>query len=91
MKTLSLSTKKAQSLLASAQRYAGRTLDEVYQSYSCAKSSAYRWCWNKCAEENGYGFHITSYNTFGFSVSWTTAEGVRIETPNNSYLLVWGE
>ena len=87
MKVINLNTKKAQALLNGANRHAGYTLDDIYASYSCAKSSAYRWCLNKCAEEGGSDFHITSFNTFGFSVAWKTSEGVRIETPNNSYLL----
>lgn len=87
MTILNLSTKKAQNLRDNAMRQAGYTLRDVYGSYSYAKERAYNYCLRKCEEEGGCDFHISSYNTFGFTVAWLTAEGVRVETPNNSYLL----
>ena len=65
----------------------GYYLSEVYSSYSQAKQNAWEYCLNLCNKENGHNFHIISHNTFGFSVAWYVSEGVRIETPKNSYLV----
>ena len=80
-------TKKGQSMIESAKHYDGYTLNDVYGSYSQAKLNAYNYCLEQCKKENGRNFHITSHNTFGFCVAWETLEGVRIETPQNSYLV----
>ena len=81
-------TKKGKSMLESACYYdEGYYLSEVYSSYSQAKQNAWEYCLNLCNKENGHNFHIISHNTFGFSVAWYVSEGVRIETPKNSYLV----
>lgn len=80
-------TKKAQAMLENAKNYEGCTLNEIYGAYSFAKYQAFLNCLYKCQAENGRNFHITSHNTFGFSVAWEVADGVRIETPNNSYFI----
>lgn len=82
-------TKKGQNMISKAHNFEGYTLNEVYGTYSPAKFNAYRYCIEKCAAENGHNFHICSHNTFGFSVAWETAQGVRIETPQNSYFVVY--
>lgn len=87
MTKIKVTTKRGQMLLASAVNYDGFTLAEVYGRYSTAKQNAYDYCKNLCAEENGINFHICSHNTFGFSVAWSTVDGIRIETPKNSYLI----
>lgn len=48
----------------------GHTLDDVYGSYSVAKAQAYRDCKELCEKYDGYGFCITSANTFMFTVSF---------------------
>lgn len=78
-------TKKGQAMVESAKRFDGYTLNEVYGTYSPAKLHAFVDCVYKCQAENGKNFHICSHNTFGFSVAWEVADGVRIETPRNSY------
>lgn len=82
------STKKGQDMIASAKRFDGVTLHDVYGSYSAAKFNAFVDCVDKCMAEGGHNFHICSHNTFGFSVAWETEKGVRIETPKNSYLIL---
>ena len=88
MTFIKASTKKGQGMLQGANRRAGVSLNDIYGKASAAKWNAYAWCRERCRTEGGYDFHITSYNTFGFSVAWRTAEGARIETPANSYLIV---
>ena len=51
-------------------RAIGRTLDDVYGSYSAAKAQAYRYCTDLCGKYDGYNFCITSANTFAFAVSF---------------------
>ena len=80
-------TKKGQAMMESAKRFDGYTLNEVYGRYSPAKYHAFVDCVYKCQAEGGRNFHIISHNTFGFSVAWEVAEGVRIETPRNSYFI----
>lgn len=88
MKTIKGTTKKGQTMINNAKYYDGYALRDVYTNYSAAKENAYNYCLSQCAKENGYNFHICSHNTFGFSVAWETKEGVRIETPQNSYLIL---
>lgn len=87
MKTIKGTTKKGQSMIQNARNYDGYTLRDVYGNYSHAKENAYNWCKEQCYNENGKNFHITSHNTFGFSVAWEVENGIRIETPQNSYLV----
>lgn len=51
-------------------RAIGRTLDDVYGSYSAAKERAYRYCTDLCYKYDGYNFCITSANTFAFTVNF---------------------
>lgn len=85
--TIKPTTKKAEQMRARAKHYDGYELRDVYESYSDAKASAYKWCFDQCCREGGWNFHITSHNTFGFTVAWDMLDGVRIETPSNSYFI----
>lgn len=87
MTIIKAETKKGQSMIERANNCEGYSLHDVYGSFSRAKENAWEYCLNLCHKENGYNFHIISFNTFGFSVAWNTAEGVRIETPQNSYII----
>lgn len=91
-----LSTKRGQDLFERGSNWAGNTLNQVYERYSEAK----RLAWNRCydeylASENNDAFSIISYNKQGFSVSWLCTidghEGMRIETPKNSYFIDFEE
>ena len=85
MLTIKKETKRGQNLIDRSKTFKGTRLEDVYSSYSQAKLSAWQDCYNKYLEEDGNNFHIISFNTFGFSVAWEVADGVRIETPQNSY------
>lgn len=84
---INANTKRGQAMISNAKRSEGEYLYEIYDSYSSAKYKAWLDCWNMYHNENGENFHITSHNSFGFSVAWDTKDGLRIETPNNSYLV----
>lgn len=46
----------------------GYTLDDVYDTYSVGKLTAYKYCKWLFQQCNGYDFCITSANTFTFTV-----------------------
>lgn len=48
-----------------------RDLDDVYGRYSTAKAVAWRDCARKCAERNGYGLSVLTYNTNVFTAGFT--------------------
>lgn len=84
-------TKRGQELLKKSQNWEGKYLSQVYDRWSQAKQNAWDYCYNLCISENGEQFSIISHNSFGFSVGWFTEQGARIETPKNSYLILWPE
>jgi len=47
-----------------------RSLDEVYQSYSCAKENAWSYCKNLMKEYDGSGLAILGHNCMTFSVGF---------------------
>ena len=94
MTEIKITTKKGQQMKEQSKQWQGVELYEVYGSYSSAKARALEDCKRKCREENGTRFHITSHNTFGFSVAWDIENengdiiAIRIETPQSSYKIV---
>ena len=87
MTIIKATTKKGQTMLASAKNHEGSFLWQVYGKASQAKQNAWEWCYNRFVDEGGRNFRIISHNTFSFSVAWETDKGTRIETANNSYLI----
>lgn len=84
-------TKKGQALRASALRWEGTELSDVYGRYSNLKEKAMRQCREWCEADGGWDFHIISHTCQGFSVAWyysdkETGEIItRIETPFSTY------
>lgn len=91
MTIIKATTKKGKNMLRRANNKEGFELRQVYNSYSYAKQTAWNDCYKQCLLEHGLFFRIISHNTFGFSVAWDVENGVRIETPQNSYLIVFPE
>lgn len=92
MKVVKSSTALGKRLVAIGQNWEGTFLNQVYDKWSAAKQEA----WDKSYEEycntDGAGlFSICSHNTFNFTCSWFTPEGMRLETFRNSYLIVFDE
>lgn len=92
MRVVKASTALGKKLLSKGQKWEGTFLNQVYDKWSTAKQEA----WDKCYEEycNTDGaeqFSICSHNTFSFTCSWFTQEGMRLETSHNSYLVVFDE
>ena len=89
MKVVKASTALGKKLIARGSRYEGTELRHIYDNWSDAKQRAYDWCYDQYLEsEDHQAFSIINHNTFGFSVSWLCKDGLRIETPKNSYLVV---
>lgn len=82
-------TKLGDSIMKASTIDHGYFLQDVYTTFSDSKRRA----WEDVMEmffndDNSEGFHITSYNTYGFSVSWVNDIGVVYITPNTEYLVV---
>ena len=89
MQVVKKETAKGKRLLTSALRYEGVYLNQVYDSWSYAKEKAWDYCYKLfCDDPTATEFSICSHNSFTFSCSWICEEGVRLETANNSYLII---
>lgn len=96
---IKVSTSKGRELYERSQRDYGSTLDMIYGRYSQEKAKAMKHCKELfCKDMYANHFRIISYNTFGFSVAWNTSyeieygvvvRGVHIETPSNSYDVIF--
>ena len=92
MRVVKASTSLGKRLVEIGQQREGTFLYQVYGKWSYEKEQA----WNKCYEEycNTDGaeqFSICSHNSFNFTVSWFTPQGMRLETSKNSYLVVFDD
>lgn len=82
-------TKLGDSIMKAGMIDYGTSLDNIYVKCSDAKRKAYGEVVQMyLSEDNAEDFHITSYNSFGFSVSWVNDIGVVYITPNTEYLVV---
>ena len=92
MKIVKYSTKEGKRLCAIGQKREGNKLWQIYDHWSLAKQEAWENCYQEFFDTPGAeNFGICSHNRFGFSVSWFTPDGMRLETPYNSYLVVFDE
>ena len=92
MRLVKENTSLGKKLISMGSRYEGSELYQIYDKWSSAKQRAFDWCYEQyLASEEHEAFSIISHNTFGFSVSWLCKDGLRIETPKNSYLVVFDE
>lgn len=87
MTIINSSTKRGADMIRRASIFEGSSLHEVYSRYSAAKAESFNNCRKMCNDECGSNFRIISHNTFGYSVAWDIFNGVRIETPKNSYFV----
>lgn len=70
----------------------GKFLSQVYVTYSDAKQQAWDKCYDEfCNTQGAEHFSICSHNSFQFTVSWFTPQGMRLETARNSYLIVFDD
>ena len=88
MQTIKGNTKRAQELRSRAIYYEGYDLYDVYGRVSAEKARAYRECREMCNRELGTNFRICGHCTTNFTVAWRVANGWRMETYRNSYLIL---
>ena len=87
MKAINKNTKRGQSFINAFLNSSDIFLSDVYTTPSVNKQEAYTDSRRMFGKENGADFRIISFNTFAFSVAWKTADGLRIETASNSYIV----
>ena len=84
---MNATTKAAARFINAYRNSVNDCLADCYDSYSSKKGRAEYLCREQMKKENGHGFRILSFNTFGFTCGWMSNEGLRVETPSNSYLI----
>ena len=90
MRIVKASTALGKRLCAIGENWEGTFLNQVYDTWSSAKQTAWDKCYNEYrSTEGAEQFSICSHNTFAFTCSWFTPEGMRLETSKNSYLVVF--
>ena len=87
MKRIKKSSKVGSRYLYMYERAKATSIRQLYKQPSRAKVWAEEDCLQKMAQEHGEGYKILSHNTHQFTAAWRTAEGLRIETAGNSYLI----
>lgn len=92
MREVKASTALGKRLLAIGQQWEGTFLNQVYSTWSAEKEKAWNECYEEyCNTEGAEQFSICSHNTFSFTVSWFTPKGMRLETSQNSYLVIFDD
>ena len=89
MKTMKANTKKGQYFIDAYNRATARRISEVYDRPSTAKSRAEMWCLSEMCREDGHGYKVISHNCMKFTAGWRNALGLRIETADNTYQVVF--
>lgn len=92
MREVKASTALGKRLLAIGQQREGTFLNQVYTTWSAEKEKAWDECYEEyCNTDGAEQFGICSHNTFSFTVSWFTPQGMRLETSKNSYLVIFDD
>lgn len=63
------------------------SVKQFYKQPSSAKVIIEATCLYKMRQEHGEGYRILGGNSYSFIAAWRTAEGLRVETRINSYLV----
>lgn len=92
MREVKASTALGKRLLAIGQQWEGTFLNQVYSTWSAEKEKAWNECYEEyCNTEGAEQFSICSHNSYSFTVSWFTPQGMRLETSKNSYLVIFDD
>lgn len=90
MRVVKASTALGKRLVAIGQQWEATFLNQVYNKCSVAKQQAWDKCYREyCHTEGAEQFSICSHNTYSFTCSWFTPDGMRLETSKNSYMIVF--
>ena len=88
MKRVKATTKKGQHFLSAYQSATSRSVREYYKTASYAKVSAENSILRAIGEAFKHTYRVISGNTCFFTAAYQTDEGLVVETPGNSYLIV---
>ena len=87
MKRIKKSSKAGSLYLYRYEHAEATSVEQFYKRPSSAKVRVEKECLKKMFAENGEGYKILSGNIFKFTAAWRTAEGLRVETRENSFLV----
>lgn len=89
------STRRGQELIKRAETDLGRSLYNVYTTFSQKKAEAYEDCLREKVEDKGDNFRIISASGYKFSVAWEFSfeghEATKIRTADNTYVVLLDE
>lgn len=89
------STRRGQELIKRAETDLGRSLYNVYTTFSQKKAEAYEDCLREKVEDDGDNFRIISASGYKFSVAWEFVfeghEATKIRTASNTYVVLLDE
>ena len=87
MKCIKESSKDGSRYLYMYECAKATSVKQFYKRPSSAKVAAEEWYLCRMRQEHGEGYRILGGNAFSFTAAWRTAEGLRVETRTNSYLV----
>ena len=88
MKRVKATTKQGRRFLSAYQSATSNSVKEYYKTASYAKVSAENSILRSIGEAFKKTYRVISGNTCFFTAAYQTAEGLVVETPGNSYLIV---
>lgn len=88
MKRIKKSSKIGSYYLCRYECAKATSVEQFYKRPSRAKILAEEECLRIMAQEHGEDYKILGGNTCKFTAAWRTAEGLRVETAENSYLII---
>lgn len=89
MKRIKKSSKAGSRYLRMYECAEATSIKQFYKRPSSAKVAAEKECLYRMWQEHGEGYKILSGNIYSFTAAWRIAEGLRVETGINSYLVVF--
>lgn len=89
MKHIKKSSKTGSLYLYMYEHAKATSVEQFYKRPSSAKIAAEEECLYRMRQEHGEDYKILGGNKFSFIAAWRTAEGLRVETRINSYLVVF--
>ena len=87
MKRIKKSSKAGSFYLYKYEHAKATSVKQFYKQPSSAKIEAEKECLCRMRQEHGKYYKILGGNAHAFTAAWMTAEGLRVETRKNSYLV----
>ena len=87
MKRIKKSSKAGSYYLYKYEHAKATSVEQFYKQPSIAKIKAEEECLCRMRREHGEDYKILGGNAYAFTAAWRTAEGLCVETRENSYLV----